>query len=128
LEGYYNDKAKDKIWGGSPIEFESKGVFLNGYWDIPSEIVLPIQPYVSAGVGYSWLKETADYTSQAMGKESASEKDFGWQVGFGAAYKLNDNVDVTLGYRYEDLGKIKTGESSTRFINHKLSLGLRYTF
>ena len=35
LEGYYNDKMEDKIIGILPVEGETKGFFLNGYWDIP---------------------------------------------------------------------------------------------
>ena len=128
LEGYYNDKMNDKMQGLVPVEGETKGFFLNGYWDIPADIKVPIKPYISAGIGYSWLKETADLTDWGLGKESIKDKDWGWNVGFGAGYALNDNLDLTLGYRYENLGKITDSYSDTDFTNHKVSLGLRYTF
>ena len=133
LEGYYNDKAEDAlaIGGGMftlkiPVEFKSKGVFLNGYWDIPMcEKLKKFKPYIGAGIGYSWL----DFSVTAMGsKRTEKDKDLSWNAGLGVAYELNDNVDLTLGYRYEDLGKIKKGEGKIGFTNHKVSLGLRYTF
>ena len=134
LEGFYNDKAEDELSIGAPsifmmkipVEFKSKGVFLNGYWDIPvCEKLKKVKPYVGAGIGYSWL----DMSVQEMGmKSTAKDKDLGWNVGLGVGYALNDNVDLTLGYRYEDLGKIKKDEGKIGFTNHKVSLGLRYTF
>ena len=86
-----------------------------------------IKPYISAGIGYSWLKETLKETEYNY-EFSIKDKDFGWNLGFGVGYVVNENVDLTLGYRYEDLGQIKDYESKTDFTNHKLSLGLRYTF
>ena len=129
LEGYYNDKIEDKLMSILPVEGKTKGVFLNAYYDIPMcEKLKQVKPYVGAGIGYSWLKETADGTAWGLGKDSLKDKDWGWNAGFGVAYGLNDNVDLTLGYRYEDLGKIKDYDSKTDFTNHKVSLGLRYTF
>lgn len=128
LEGYYNDKMEDKLVSILPVEGETKGFFLNGYWDIPLPDVKQVKPYIGVGIGYSWLKETADLTLAGFGKESIKDKDWGWQIGAGVAYGLNDNIDLTLGYRYEDLGKIKDYDSKTDFTNHKVSFGVRYTF
>lgn len=129
LEGYYNDDMEDKLINIIPVEGETKGLFLNVYYDIPMcEKLKQIKPYIGAGVGYSWLKETADFTAFGFGKESLKDEDWGWNVGLGVAYELNDNVDLTLGYRYEDLGKVKDDFSDTKFENHKVSFGVRYTF
>lgn len=134
LEGYYNDKAEDKwtipfMLGTKlliPLEFKSKGVFLNGYWDIPMcEKLKKVKPYIGAGIGYSWLEMSINEFGR---KETAKDKDLGWNVGLGAAYELNYNLDLTLGYRYEDLGKVKKDDIKVNFKNHKVSLGLRYTF
>lgn len=127
LEGYYNDKMEDKIIGILPVEGETKGFFLNGYWDIPLPDVKQVKPYIGAGIGYSWLKETLKETP-FNDKASIKDKDWGWNVGFGVGYALNEKVDLTLGYRYEDLGKIKDYDSKTDFTNHKVSFGVRYTF
>ena len=128
LEGYYNDKAKEQKVDWVPIEMESKGIFLNGYFDIPLPEVKQIKPYVGVGIGYSWLKVTGDWTPWGETKESIKDKDWGWNAGVGVAYGINENIDLTLGYRYEDLGKIKDEDSQTKFTNHKVSLGIRYTF
>ena len=132
LEGYYNAKAEDTlaIGGGMltlevPVTFRTKGVFLNGYWDIPMcKKLKKVKPYIGAGIGYSWLS----FSISAMGsKTTTKDKDWSWNAGLGVAYELNDNVDLTLGYRYEDLGNIKN-DGKSKFKNQKISLGLRYTF
>lgn len=127
LEGYYNDDMKDSLLNVVPVKAETKGAFLNAYYDLPLT-VKQIKPYVGAGVGYSCLKETADMTGLGLGKATGKDKDFGWNVGFGIAYEINNNVDLTLGYRYEDLGRIEYTDNKTDFTNHKVSLGLRYNF
>ena len=63
-----------------------------------------------------------------MGKKNGKDKHFGWNASLGVAYELNDHVDLTLGYRYEDLGTFKKEEIKAKFRNQKVSLGLRYTF
>ena len=129
LEGYYNDKIKDELLNVLPVEGESKGFFLNAYYDIPMcEKLKQVKPYVGFGIGYSWLKETAKLSGFGFENESIKDKDWGWNVGLGVGYAINDNIDLTLGYRYEDLGEIKDYDSKTDFTNHKVSLGLRYTF
>ncbi|MDY6407298.1 MAG: porin family protein [Pseudomonadota bacterium] len=123
LEGYYNDKLKDNFLGVVPVEGETKGFFLNGYFDIPLPNLKQVKPYVGAGIGYSWLKETVK-----LADISEKDNDWGWNVGLGVGYALNDNLDLTIGYRYEYLGEIKKYDTKTEFKNSKVSLGLRYTF
>ena len=48
VEGFYNAKVKDtlNVYGVSfPVDLKTKGLFLNGYWDIPSDIKIPVKPY-----------------------------------------------------------------------------------
>ena len=131
LEGYYNDKMKDNLnlFLIVPVELESKGLFLNGYYDfkLPDNLK-KVKPYVGGGIGYSWLKETIKLSEYGESDVSIKDKDWGWNVGLGCGYELNQNLDLTLGYRYENLGKIKDSDSKNEFTNHKVSLGLRYTF
>ncbi len=136
VEGYYNDKLEDVMDGLLPVELQSKGVFLNAYYDIPlCENLKKIKPFVGAGIGYSWLSEVAKLSTVTEGvlpDMKLKDKDVSWNVGLGIAYELNPNVDLTLGYRYENLGKIK-GEilganTENEVTNHKASVGLRYTF
>lgn len=130
FEGYYNDTMKDKLGDILPVEGKTKGVFLNAYYDIPLPDLKQIKPYIGGGIGYSWLKATADASEWGLGKSSVKDKDWGWNIGLGVGYAITNNVDLTLGYRYENLGTIKDfeDESKTDFRNHKVSVGVRYTF
>ena len=129
FEGYYNEKLKDHVVDIIPIEFETKGVFLNAYYDLPLTAEFKkFKPYIGAGVGYSWLKGTMDATRWGLDKGSSKDDDISWNVGLGVAYEINNNVDITLGYRYEDLGKIKDDSTTVDITNHKVFLGLRYNF
>ena len=83
---------------------------------------------VGAGIGYSWMKETLKLADYGFPNESIKDKDWGWNVGLGVGYALTEKVDLTLGYRYENLGKIKDYDSENKLTNHKVSFGVRYTF
>ena len=128
LEGYYNDDIEDELLDVLPVEGETKGVFLNTYFDIPLPNVTQISPYIGAGIGYSWLKETADGSDWGLGTSSLKDESLSWNISFGIGCALNDNFTISLGYRYENLGKIEDYDSKTDFTNHKVSLGVRYTF
>lgn len=93
----------------------------NVWIDIPTGMA--IEPYVGGGIGI------AGFEIEGEGKDA-----FAWQLGGGAAYKLNEHVAVTADVRYResdagtvafdavsgvDVGKIKTWT---------YGLGLRYTF
>jgi len=122
LEGFYNDKAEDTInIDGLDVKasMKTKGLFLNAYYDIPlGGQFKQLKPYVGAGLGYTWGKIDASVIGV---KISEKGDDPAWNVGAGVAYGITDNTDVTLGYRFEklDFGHLE---------NHKVSLGLRYTF
>ena len=120
LEGFINEKAEDTFKGYDvKLGVRSKGVFLNAYYDIPlGEQLKKIKPYVGAGVGHAWYKEIISVSGIKTGSVKGSHN--AWNVGTGVAYGLDENVDITLGYRFEKL------DSDSQ--NHKVSLGLRYTF
>lgn len=127
-----NSKVKGNLVGHYfKGEIKSKGLFLNGYFDIKLPNITKLRPYVGGGIGYSWLTGTQIINVGAHlfdGKYSKKDKDWGWNVGLGLAYQLNQNIDLTLGYRYENLGEVKEQGVSTELKNNKLSLGARYTF
>jgi opacity protein-like surface antigen len=127
LEGYYNDTMEDKVVEIIPAESESRGFFLNTYYDFVLPEIKKVKPYIGIGVGYSWLEATLKETPYTY-ELGIRDKDFSWNIGFGVGYELNQSLDLTLGYRYENLGEIKSYDTKTDFTNQKLSLGLRYTF
>ena len=134
IEGFYNSKAKDKLnaydlYTGDkisiPVDLKTKGLFLNGYWDIPVKENFPIRPYLNAGIGYAWKK-----LNYKVLDEKGTEKDdgFAWNAGVGVSYELQQNWNLDLGYRYENLGDLKDDGDKIKIENHKITLGLRYTF
>lgn len=136
IEGFYNAKAKDTLNGfiddgigiipiSAPVEIKTKGLFLNGYWDIPADIKIPVKPYIGAGMGYAWKE--AGFTAFGE-KYTAKDKGLAWNVGLGASYEFKQNWNLDFGYRYEDLGDLKDDGDKTKIQNHKITLGLRYTF
>lgn len=128
VEGFINDKMEDEFLSVIPAEVESKGLFLNAYIDIPLAYTPNIKPYIGAGIGYSWLKGTIDETAFGIGKYSTDDNDIAWNVGLGVAFSVTNNIDLSLGYRYENLGEIEEYSTNAEVTNHKVSLGFRYTF
>ena len=129
VEAFYNGKAKDRYEYTAnqyaANETKAYGFFINGYYDIGT--FNGFTPYVGAGIGYSWLKDKiTDVSFDRV--YNTKDHDWGYNVGCGVAYNVQDNTAITLGYRYEDLGEIKEDWVKTTFKGHKISLGLRYTF
>ena len=122
VEGFHNGKKESSVQT-TKVEPKAYGIFINGYYDLTN--VNGIRPYVGGGIGYSWLK-----TKLTTPRRSASvkDKDWGYNVGFGFAYDIQDNTAITLGYRYENLGTAKIMGMKEEFKGNKISLGLRYTF
>lgn len=90
-------------------------------------------PYVGAGMGTSWLKGKAFDDGKYFDK---SVYNLAWQVMAGVAYKVNSNWTVDAGYRYADLGRMRSHEvadwgwetSKMTLREHQILLGVRYTF
>lgn len=89
------------------------------------DIGLPITPYIGAGAGIAGVKQSLN---------GASDRDwvFAYQGIVGASYAINDNVALTLDYRYFatvdpefELGPVT---SKGEYRNHTILAGLRYTF
>lgn len=124
VEGFYNKNAKDTYFI-LPVELEAKGLFLNFYTDFRLPDIERVKPYLGLGMGCSWLKQMVKagfYTS------SANDVSFAANWGAGINYKLSQNVNLNLGYRYEYLGSIEYGSFENKITNHKVLLGVRYTF
>ncbi|AWU97673.1 hypothetical protein DM194_25600 (plasmid) [Azospirillum ramasamyi] len=89
------------------------------------DIGLPVTPYIGAGAGIAGVKQTLN---------GVSDRDwvFAYQGIIGASYAINDNVALTLDYRYFatvdpkfELGPVT---SKGEYRNHTILAGLRYTF
>lgn len=129
LEGFYNEKGKDYldfIGFKLPAEIDTKGLFLNGYYDINTNS--NFTPYITAGVGYTWLKATVKqtlFTSERREKDH----DISWNAGLGVSYSLNENSNIDLGYKYINYGDFNLGDvSKLKSKANTITLGYRYMF
>jgi len=106
----------------------------------------PVQPFLSAGIGVSSnTLGTASAISKAgvpLTLSGATQTNFAWGVGVGAAYPLTPKLAVEASYKYLNLGSLITGTTATGPAGsaivtaaksgdldvHTLALSLRYTF
>lgn len=100
-------------------------------------------PYVGAGLGVAYhnmgdvsFTENPFLTNTIDGNSDLS---FAWAVMAGFGYQVTHNMVLDVGYRYIDMGKIKSGRVDTGgFVNppvviddiaaHEIKVGLRYHF
>ena len=102
-------------------------------------------PYLSAGLGTTWNRFTSYNEVPLTGDEKASPQfpsqtklNFSYSLGTGVDYIFTKNLWGSLGYRYDHLGWIETGDSNLKFFTgdklkntlqaHTLILSLRYLF
>lgn len=103
------------------------------------------RPYVGGGIGVSRNKVSnlsASYLGVTGSVNDHSETSFAWQASAGVGVEVAPNVTVDVGYRYVDLGSMKTGDTVTiggtsfggagssdgDLRAHELQIGLRYNF
>lgn len=121
-------------------KFESniQTFYANAYYDFLREE--KFNPYVGGGIGFATLDSSVNFSAAstnsgvtyAVQKYSTSRTNFAWNLGFGVAYRIDDNWAADLGYRYEDVGQAKIKVAGTKIKGegsiHSILLGLRYTF
>lgn len=116
-------------------------LFVNGYVSLPTETVFT--PYATIGIGYSHnqngsleaISSSPDVNFNAPGKDT---NNFAWNIGLGTRLKLYESFDLDVGYRYVDLGDVKTDSTasvassisaaSQKLRIHQGMLGLIYSF
>ncbi len=138
-------------------------LLVNAYWDIKTNT--KFTPYLSASLGMAFIKtgfgrshyNTLDPNDPIWdrvydeweqpdayndyGKKTVTN--FAWGLGVGVGYEINENWTLDLGYRFMNLGKVKTGTVSlidddgilntcytktNHLYQHQFSFGVRYTF
>jgi opacity protein-like surface antigen len=103
-----------------------------------------LQPYLTAGLGFARNSLGVTSGNSVLGPftiSSNSETNFAWDVGLGVSVPLSPGISGDLGYRFMELGEIRTGSivtiggqslqltaSKTGPANvHAVTIGLRYT-
>ncbi len=100
-------------------------------------------PYIGAGIGASYNKLSQVYftdnpnlTNKIAGNNDLS---FAWALMAGVGYQMSQRAIIDFGYRYIDMGSIKSGRvDNAGFVNpavdvkdiraHEFKIGLRYHF
>jgi len=105
-------------------KIQSLALMINGYYDITTIGIFT--PYLSTGVGVARNKAeklTAtnyyngeSYTS-TLGKKSTNN--LAWQIGLGSTIKLTNKIDLDLGYKFIDRGKVITGPGLIIYSNNE---------
>ncbi|HEY3916869.1 MAG TPA: OmpA family protein [Stellaceae bacterium] len=124
---------------------------LNGYLDLNGfapTLFGPFQPYLQAGVGFANNDLSRTNISLAAGPFVAAgsysgntDTDFAWGAGAGVGYPVTPNLTLDLGYKYLDLGEMRSGTSFTAagftvpvtqikadLHVHTVMIGLRWAF
>ena len=94
-------------------------VMANGYYDFDTKS--DVIPYLMAGAGVADVNLTWSTDSITS---------FVWQVGFGAGFKVDDNITMDLGYRYiKPEGLVCPGDNyDIIWHSQHLMAGVRYQF
>lgn len=87
----------------------------NGYFHLTKDKMLTshitkISPYLMAGIGIA-VNKIDDWTNEVPNNFrhlGDTSQNFAWQVGAGALFKIKDNIDADLMYKYADLGRTIT--------------------
>jgi opacity protein-like surface antigen len=106
----------------STSEFKSRSYMANIYWDLSPYTMFT--PYVSAGLGITTLEYSYKTSDTSGTNKSYKEDNFTWSVGGGLSAQVTTRFNIDLGYRYYDMGELKSGEVH----NHEVYGGVRYTF
>lgn len=124
--------------------FKVRALMVNAIYDFQTDT--GFSPYIRAGVGKSFYDMDGGLFVSSSGGNTfggflpatfgyeGSGSDFAFQIGLGTSFALLDNADLTVEYRYSDLGSVATGYDvngdrlQTDLKSHELLLGVRYTF
>lgn len=117
----YNNRNGYDLSGSDPAgtTFDPKTtantVMFNGYYDLPFMIADKVRPYVGGGIGRSRNKvnninwQDGAFSGQVPGGSTTSTA---WQLTLGADIRLTPNWVLDVGYRYTDLGDLKTNSGA----------------
>lgn len=111
------------ITSKSKGEFDYTSYMFNIYWDLSPYTWFT--PYLNAGIGWTELEYNFTYNNGTEGGSDSYKKDrFTWSVGGGLSAKMTNRLNLDIGYRYFDFGKLGDGQIH----NHEFYGGLRYVF
>jgi opacity protein-like surface antigen len=121
--------------GDTTAKIQATTALINGYLDLGSW--RRVSPYIGIGAGVA-RAHVYDYASTAAppfsGDTSNTQWNFAWAGMAGFAFAINHRLMVDVGYRYLNIGDVKTGSDAfgaMTFKNvaaHEMRVGLRWRF
>lgn len=127
------DSVSIALAEASSGELSGLEFMVNGYYDFLRDYWL--QPYIGVGIGVQRSKyKDVDFTSGASFTLDDTAVEPAGQAIFGVGGWVADHIHLGLEYRFfgnfsrSDFRLSDGSEISTRFIDHRVLLGLRYSF
>lgn len=112
--------GRDPIVSTSTASFDYDSYMFNLYYDFSPYTWFT--PYIQAGIGVTNLKYKFNYEGE--GSDHYKEHNFTWVLGGGISAKMTNRLNIDLGYRYYDMGKVGGG----KIHNQEFYGGVRYVF
>lgn len=131
VEYIWRDQSEDKETLRIPIagrpdivststgEFDYESYMFNVYYDLSPYTWFT--PYLQAGMGVTNLEYKFRYDD---GSDSYKDHNFTWVLGAGVSAKMTNRLNLDIGYRYFDMGKMGKG----KLHNQEIYGGVRYVF
>ena len=123
--------------GKLPLERKATiySLMFNSYVDVP--INDQFQVFAGAGLGIARINEKGTrkviIDNIKVGEEKVKSKkkqNFAYSLTTGISYKLNDNTNLELSYKWSDYGKTKFKDkhvTKNRYRGHSILTGIRYS-
>jgi len=120
--------------GDTTAKIQATTALFNGYLDLGTWY--RVTPYIGAGAGVAYAR-VSDYAGPApplSGDTSKNQWNFAWAAMAGVAFPISHNLLIDLGYRYLNIGDVKTGSDAFGAMTfrgvaaHEARVGLRWSF
>lgn len=92
---------------------KTQSVFVNAYRDV--EVYKNVAVFGSVGLGVAKVKSSGWQGVETRQYGSNTDTNLAYSVGAGVSYRPIKEVNIDLGYRYVDLGKVESGLNN--FVN-----------
>ncbi|SPZ65998.1 Adhesin/invasin protein PagN [Serratia quinivorans] len=146
-EGEYTFKQKTEYTSGSTtfagsfnhLQTDVQRLMFNVYRDYA--LGYNISLYGTAGLGVSKIKAGGWQGNPAREYASSTQSNLTYAIGAGVSYAPIERINIDLGYRYVDMGKIESGyndfanarglkdeQMKARLVSNEFTLGMRYRF
>ncbi|CAI1696252.1 Adhesin/invasin protein PagN [Serratia quinivorans] len=146
-EGEYTFKQKTEYTSGSStfpssfnhLQTDVQRLMFNVYRDYA--LGYNISLYGTAGLGVSKIKAGGWQGNPAREYASSTQSNLTYAIGAGISYAPIERINIDLGYRYVDMGKIESGyndfanarglkdeQMKARLVSNEFTLGMRYRF